>query len=798
MTHTVAFSKRPSFRSALYSSAAALVLAMNAASVFAAEDTQIAAAPAATSAQGVEEVVVTARRREEDVQTVPIPVTVLNAGLVADAGAFNVNRLKELIPSVQFYSSNPRNSALNIRGLGSPFGLTNDGLEQGVGLYIDGVYYARPAAAALDFIDVQQVEVLRGPQGTLYGKNTTAGAVNVTTKKPLFTPETDVELSYGNYGFVQAKASVTGPITDNIAARLSFSGTQRDGFVRNVRTQDDINDLNNLGFRGQVLYQASDKLNVILAGDFTRQRPEGYAQLVTRVVPTVRAANRQFNNIIADLGYVLPSTNAFNRVTDTDTPWRSNQDMGGASITFNWDVGVGTLTSISAWRFWTWDPSNDRDFIGLPITTISAGTSKQKQFSQEVRYTGDISDSLNFVVGGFLFRQNIDSDPVQTQEQGSAAARFLLAPSANANTPGLLTGYGQRTTVFSQFDTAAAFGQLEWKITDKLRVLPGLRVNYDRKSVNYDNQVYGGLQTTNAALITLQRSILAPQSYAADIADTNVAYQGTVAYAVTGAVNAYATYAKSYKSVGLNTAGVPNDAAGNPALSAASVRPENVNHFELGLKSEPFQGVTVNVAVFQTDVKDFQAQVMNASVGVLRGYLANAKKVRVRGAELDASAQLNEHFSLNGALTYTDGKYVSFADAPPPIELTGGPTVSDASGTPLPGISKWSGSITGEYVTPGNLLGRDGDIFAAVDFSARTKFSSSATYSAYMNVAGYGLANARLGFRAKDGWDAFLWVRNLTDQHYYEQLAAASGGTGLIVGQPGDPRTFGITVRAHF
>src|SRR5690606_15386076 len=141
------------------------------------------------------------------------------------------------------------NTTLNIRGLGSTFGLTNDGIDPGVGFYVDGVYYARPAAATLDFIDVEQIEVLRGPQGTLFGKNTTAGAFNITTKKPSFTPSATFEASYGNYGYIQAKSSVTGPIIPKkLAARISFSGTQRDGMLYNVRTLKYVNDLNNLGF----------------------------------------------------------------------------------------------------------------------------------------------------------------------------------------------------------------------------------------------------------------------------------------------------------------------------------------------------------------------------------------------------------------------------------------------------------------------------------------------------------------------------------------------------------------------
>src|SRR5262245_61912037 len=154
-------------------------------------------------------VVVTARRVEEQVQDVPIPVSVVRGDLVSDAGAFNVNRLKELIPTVQFYSSNPRNSAINIRGLGAPFGLTTDGPESGGGLYIDGVFYARPASASLDFLDVDQVEVLRGPEGTLFGKHTTAGAMNVTTRKPSFTRGLEAELNYGTLQFMQAKVSLT-------------------------------------------------------------------------------------------------------------------------------------------------------------------------------------------------------------------------------------------------------------------------------------------------------------------------------------------------------------------------------------------------------------------------------------------------------------------------------------------------------------------------------------------------------------------------------------------------------------
>ena len=746
-------------------------------------------------ARVTEGVVVTARRVEEAVQEVPIPVSVVTGDLVAETGAFNVNRLKEQIPTVQFYSTNPRNSSVQIRGLGAPFGLTNDGIEAGVGMYVDGVFFARPASATTDFLDVERVEVLRGPQGTLFGKNTTAGAINVTTRKPSFTSQNDFELNYGSFGFVQAKASITGPITDKIAGRVSFSGTQRDGTLTNQSTDDDVNDLNNLGVRGQLLIVPSDRTVVSLAIDHTRQRPEGYTQVVAGVAPTQRPANRQWAQIAADLNYAPPSYNAYDRLTDVDSPMRSYQDLGGATLTVDRKLTNGLVTSVTSYRYWHWNPSNDRDFVGLPVTTTSAAPSKQHQWTQEVRYAGDLASNVNLVGGVFAFQQGLKSDPTFKQEQGSAAWRVLLAPTAAAATPGLLDGYGFNQ--YLDFDnlSAAAFGQIEWTVTDRLRLLPGLRFNYDAKKVDFDQQVYGGLQTDDPALIALQRSVLAPQAYTADVDDTNLSGQFSAAYRVWNRGHAYGTYSTSFKSVGLNLNGLPTDALGHPILSTATVRPEDVTHIEAGLKTEPFNGVTANITVFNTNIEDFQTQVVNASVGVLRGYLANAEKVRVRGIEFDGSARISDVLSFYGAAAYTDGVYVSFPDAPPPLEDTGGPQVKDISGSVLPGISKYAFSVGGEYVTGGSLFGSAGQYFGGFDASYRSDFSSSSSASQYLVVDGYSLLNARVGFRWADGWSLSVWSRNLLDKNYLELLSAAPGNSGLYVGQPGDGRTVGLTLR---
>jgi iron complex outermembrane recepter protein len=746
-------------------------------------------------------IVVTARRVEEDVQEVPIAVSVLNEGFLGDSGAFNVGKINQLVPSVQFYSTNPRNTQINIRGLGAPFGLTNDGIEQGVGLYVDGVYYARPAAAVMDFIDVQQVEVLRGPQGTLYGKNTTAGAINVTTKAPEFEPSTEVELSYGNYGYFQAKATTTGPITDTLAYRASFSGTQRDGVLWNVTDQDDLNDINNIGGRLQLLWRPSDTLDVKLSADNTVQRPEGYAQVFAGVVPTLRPLNRQYAAQAAYYNYAPPSLNPFDRLTDLDTAHRSNSDFGGAALNVDWDVGEGTLTAISAWRYWIWDPSNDRDFLGLPIRTLSQNPSKSFQWSQEVRYAGDFGENIDYVVGAYWFNQVTKT--LGREEQGSAAWRWLANPTPANEALGLagaLTGYGQRAQIRSDHTSRAIFGQLDWHVTDKLSIIPGLRFNWDEKSGYYRTQTYGGVQyAPGTPGRNLQLSILTPLAYDSSGEDDNISYNLTVAYDIADNIHAYATYATAFKTFGLNNNGIPLDSSNNPVLELASIKPEDTTHIEAGIKTEPFPGVVANFTAFHTTINDYQVSVSSNQSGTLRGYLANADEVLVQGAEFDGSWQVNDQFNLYGNLAYTDGKYESFTEAPPPLELSGGAIgFVDASGTRLPGLSLWAASFGGEYALPGNFSGKSGEFFLAADASYRSEFSSSPTESDYLNIDGYTLLNARVGFRADDGWTAFLWARNALDEEYFEMLNAGGSSSGYFAGLLGDPRTYGITLRGSF
>jgi iron complex outermembrane recepter protein len=745
------------------------------------------------------DVVVTSRRRQEAVQDIPIPISVIRGVTVEDQGAFNVNRLKELVPTVQFYASNARNTTLNIRGLGSTYGLTNDGIDPGVGYYVDGVYYARPAATALDFIDIDQVEVLRGPQGTLFGKNTTAGAFNVTSRTPTFDPSASFELSYGNKGYIQAKASVSGPLSKKLAARVSFTGTQRDGLLYNTRTQTNINDINNIGVRGQLLFKPTDKINFTFIADVTDQNPVGYGWPVAKVVTTKRAAYRQFNAIIADLGYSLPYKSAFERILDLDTPSRAGNQLGGLSLNADFKIGGGTLTSTTAWRYWKWDPLNDRDYTGLNSFSISSGTSAHDQYSQEFRYSGKINDKISGVVGAFGLWQDLRTDPVHTEEAGIAQWRFAQSSTSPLwKTPGLFDNFGIKTTYGIQSSSVALFAQADWSITEKLHVLPGIRYNKDAKQANYSRVTYGGLQTTDAALLALKNGVYSNQTFDIDASEDNFSGQLTLQYKLNQNVNSFGTYSLSYKPIGVNVGGLPT-ANGRVLTELATVKPEAVRHLELGVKTKPSASSVLNVVFHNTNIKDYQTQVQTPEPGVNRGYLANAEEVRVIGFEVDGSIRVNNHFTFNGAFAYTDGKYVKFTNAPVPIEEVGGTTAfKDISGGVLPGISKYAGSLGTEITGKGSLFGLKGNYFGGLDVYYRSTFSSSPSPSQFLDIEGYALVNGRVGFRASNGISLFVWGRNLGNKDYYEQLLVAPGSAGQIGGILGDPRTFGVTLRYTF
>jgi len=751
------------------------------------------------AAAGMESIVVTARLRQEDPQTIPISMSVVSGSDLSISRTDNVNQLQVLVASLNYSSPNPRNTSMTIRGLGSSvvaIAQSNDGLEPGVGFYVDGVYHARPATAAFDFMDLERVEVLRGPQGTVFGKNTTAGAVSITTKVPSFEFETGGELAAGDFSYFQAKGYVTGPISRAAAFRLSGAITRRGGVLYNAFNSDRDNDLGNLAVRGELLYQPNSNFHLRLSADYAQFVNHCCTQVYVTVGQTLKPAARQFPAMAAALNYTPPSTDPYRRIADIDAALGVNTNEGGLAANADWNLGAVTLSSISAYRWWNWDAANDRDYTSVPVQLLQHIPSYQRQFSQEFRIASNGSNTIDYVGGLYWFTQRITGTPITGY--GRQATFWLLGPAPQFPT-NLLDGY--RTDGNTRFNTFsyAAFGEATWHVTEALSVTGGVRYTYEDKDGSFASDVSGGLATSNQTLINAKLSILRPQSYTATVNDGSASGRGSISYQITDSIMAYGTYSRGSKSGGINMSGLPLNSSNLPALSAAAIKPEQNTSWEVGLKTRLLDDhLLFNIDGFDTMVRDFQANVVDNGPGALRGYLANVEKVRVQGVEVDGVVVVDEHLSGHFSATYTAGKYASYKNGPCPLEsIASSTTVCDLSGRPLTGTPVWAVSLGGEYSYPVALLDAAGQIYLHGEYSYRSKMYGDPSDSRYTLMPGYNLLNTSLGLR--DGrWDLALWVRNLTNEHYLVNVTVQAGNSGLVLGTPADPRMAGVSLRATF
>jgi iron complex outermembrane receptor protein len=755
---------------------------------------------AAGDTNGIESILVTARRRAEDSQNVPISLSVLSADTLNKTSTYNVSQLAQLVPSLNYSSPNPRNTAYTIRGLGSSvvaIAQANDGLEPGVGFYVDQVYQARPATAAFDFVDIDHVEILRGPQGTLFGKNTTAGAISITTKSPTFEPEAYGELSGGTLGYFQGKGTVSGPLIDNVlAGRFSATMTTRDGVLKNVTTGGTDNNIDSYGLRGQMLYRLYEDFHVRLSADFSAIASNCCTQVFVRVGTSLKPAASQYPALAAGAGYAPPSTNPYARLTDIDAPIKVATSQGGLSGIADWNMGDMTLTSVTAWRFWDWDAANDRDYTSLSIQTLQHIPSTQVQYSQELRVASNGTNTIDYVAGLYWFEQSVRGRPIT--QYGSQAAYWLLGPPP-ANPSNLLTGYQAVGQTYFMSDSYAAFGEGTWHATDALSLNAGIRYTQEHKSGRYSAAVSGGLATADPTLINKQLSILRPQSYTAFVSEGNPSGRISADYHVTDGVMAYVSYAKGYKSGGINMSGLPLNAANLPALSTAVIKPEKDTTTEIGVKTKFLDDhLLLNVDYFYTNVRNFQTNIVDTGPGALRGYLANIPLVRVKGFEGDGSFIIDENLSGHVSASWTDGKYVSYASGPCPLDrIAASTTVCNLSGKSLSNLPKWALSVGGDYTHPLSLAGLDGDGTLHVEATTRSSVYGDPSDSQYTLISGYSVFNASIGFRSGP-WEAFVWAKNLLDQNYMQNLTVQAGNSGLIVGTPDDPRAIGVTLRARY
>ncbi len=751
------------------------------------------------------EIIVSARRRDESAQDVPIALSVVGASQLEQTGNYTLTQIQQIVPSLQVFSFNPRNTNINIRGLGSNVALTNDGLENGVGFYVDNVYYGRVGQTQFDLVDLQQIEVLRGPQGTLFGKNTTSGAINITSRKPSFDPEFSGEASVGDYGYYQLRASASGGLIDDLlAVRLSGSATERRGFLYNTTQNERAQDYSNWSLRGQLLLTPSADLEVRIIGDFSRQKQNHVLNVFANYFGTF-ANGAAIPNSFAERAtrfpaYVFPTIAPFARRGEADGHYQSNMDGYGVSGQVDWDVGAARLTSITAYRWWDWNPANDGDSTSLPIVVKAQQANRQRQFSQEIRLASDTDGPVSYVVGAYYFWQIIRGEGATAF--GSAAGlwnRPAASPLPLAVWEAALNGFEANSTSDPRTRSYALFGQADWKINDRLTLTGGLRFTHEKKDGSFNQFHVAGVDlstlpagiATNAALLRTQFNPVT--SYSTAFTDNSLSGLATLSWQFSGDALAYATYSRGNKSGGLNLTNLP-------AGVQSDVAPEKVDSYELGIKSQWFdRKVTLNVAGYWTEISDYQTAITEqiASSVNVRQYIANIPGVRSRGVEGDLSVAPSDRASFYASVAYADTTYSNYPNAPqaPELQIPGTVAVQDLTGEQLPGVPKFTYTLGGDLSAPlGNLGGRDLSAYVHADFSHRSSFNTSSSNSRYGNVPAYGITNARIGFKTDDGlFDLSIWARNLFDKNYFQTLSPAV--TGIVTALIGEPRTIGATLR---
>ncbi len=755
------------------------------------------AAAASDASDAGSEITVTARHREEKLQNVPIAISVLGTEELKNTDDYSLEQFQHEVPSLQVVNTNPRNSDITIRGLGANSSFAVDGLEYGVGFYLDGVYYGRPGQEQFDLVDLQQVEVLRGPQGTLFGKNTTAGAINATSKLPSFTPEATAELTYGNYNSEQIRASFsTGLIPDLAAFRLSVSDTHHDGYLTNIYDNSQAENYDDFSIRGQLLLTPAPNLKIRLIGDYSKEKQHYILSQLDGYFTTFSNGTAIPNNIFtraANNGLTLPTYGAFARIGDENSPFRANMKSYGASGEIDYDLGRASLTSITAYRWWDWYPENDADGLPLPILLKGQQENFQRQFSQELRLASNGHHFIDYVAGLYYFWQTVPG--YGATQYGSDFAKWSF-PAATPGLAGLSAALnGAEADSYSVANTKsyAAYAQTDTHFTDKLTLTTGLRFTHEDK-----NGIYSRFQNpaSVAQLSVLPgptvASLALSQEYFAPVTH-NSALGGlaTLAYKVTPDVLAYGTYSRGNQSGGLNiTAG---------GIGHAVVAPEKVDNFEVGFKSQLLHHtLTVNADAFLTNVKQYQANITTIANNVTTQYIANIPLVRSKGLEGDIAYAPVNWASFTTSLAYTDAKYIHYTNAPlAPEQATTTPAgvaipSQDLSGVALPGVSKFAYSLSADVWQPAF---HDTQAYIHADWLHRSSFNTSSTNSIYSITPAYGLLNARIGLRTSDNkYDISIWARNLTNKNYY--VSRTGTNYGLITAATGDPRTYGVTFRA--
>ena len=702
---------------------------------------------------GLDVVVVTSQKRAENIQDVPISVTAISETELRNRSAESLRDLQDAVPNLSIYSQTDFNPNFIIRGVSS--GARNVGFESSLGVYVDGVYMGRTSGFNQQLDDIERVEVLRGPQGTLFGKNSVSGALNIVTRRPGDDFEGSVFAEYGNFDHVHVGGYMSGPLVEGIlAAKLSGYVRQRDGFVENINPDgpETVNNEDTWGVRGELRYTPVPALDIALRGDYT--------------AADRRVLNGEVEAILSNpVGLPLVGAVPGPRTVSIDGKNKEDRTLSGTSLTAEYTFDSGyELTSITAMRNIEYGLP-DADLDGEPASYLATDYIDEiSQFTQEIRLASPQDQRWRYIAGIYYLDQ--DSDSSRSLVLGSDMRSTLGALGVP---PALLNDLTYFGTVETQ--SFALFGNLSVDITDRLELEGGLRYNKESKDL-----VFG-----QDGIDVLGLPTIAP--FSDEIEEEDLSPTIGLNFSPTDHTLLYARYARGFKSGGWNA-----DILSSPDPEDIIFDAESIDSYEVGLKTDFFnRRARLNVALFHMSYEDIQVSRFNSVTSSFE--TANAAEARSQGFEVEFSARPAEGLDLSAAVGYADAEYKSYPDAAPGVDLSG--TRLDAPDLTLSAAAQYTRPISANLEATGRL-----------DYSYRSDTPGDGLdpTSALDSIK---TLNGRIGVTSQNGVSLFFWARNITDEDYV--IAAYDGGNlASTIGVEqrfatyGEPRTYGVMLSFDF
>lgn len=728
----------------------------------------LAGAVSTVNAAVLQEITVTAQKRAENLQDVPVAITAFSGDQIEGALIVSTEDLVKLSPSMSFTEGTiPTETSIRLRGVGTQS--FSSAVEPSVAVLYDGVVMTRTAQGISDLVDIERIEVLRGPQGTLFGKNASAGAVHIITKRPSQEFEGSTELMVAEEGEYGIKGTVSSPLSDTVGFRLSGQYRKDDGYLRNYATGNTINGTENYGLRGKLEFQPSEVLNILLIADYSEKDSNCCAMM-----PILNPEGPDAEGFLALLAPSEPTENS-RSVNQTADP-RNKQDTWGLSAEINYDFDWGgTLTSITSYRDWTWSGTPDIDFQPLTGGTAVPGSfftftrqsivyggqnHENQTFSQEIRIASPTGGAVNWVAGLFYWNSEYD-------QNNTLRDAICLGPAAAAVTsiqpcPSDAINFFRSGQSFMETENQsyAGFGQVNWRPTEKLELFVGLRlIKEDLEWSHFrPNAPAPGFPTDAVNTFGVPGGAALPFSGKFDTDD--FAWAGKVGgmYDVKDNLRVFASYSRGYKGPAANT----NDFN----FSTEPVDPEIVDSFEIGLRSELLDNqVNLNITAFYSQIDDFQTQTIDQISQAFN--VSNVGVFETRGIEFELNAAVTDNLFVSAGIAYTDAIFDEFVDAQCYVGQTEAEGCidgnQDLSGEEAPNSPDWKYNITARYEFP--MAGWRGFIQGNYTWQDDIFFREDLNPASFQEA--YGLFDLTLGGQSEDDrYVLTLFVKNLFNEHF--------------------------------